>query len=163
MMSPLILYKSRNFLLTEHFKLMEIVTWKDEVYSVNNEAIDNQHKKIFSIINQLFTYMSKGESKDKLREVLNELVDYAQYHFNSEEAHFCKLKGFPEQGKHIDEHQQFVEKVQQFQSDFIQGKKMLTMDVFIFIKNWINTHIKKCDRKMCQFHQIKNDTKATYL
>lgn len=142
---------------------MEIVTWRDDVYSVNNKAIDNQHKKIFNILNQLFTCMSKGESKDKLREVLNELVDYSQYHFTSEEAHFCKLKGFPAPGKHIDEHQQFIDRIRQFQSDYIHGKTMLTMDVFIFIKNWINTHIKKCDRKMCSFHTKNNDAKSTIL
>ena len=128
---------------------MPIVKWNEQLYGVNNEQIDSQHKKLFDLLNQLFDSMSKGESKEKLREVLNELVDYSAFHFSSEEAYFCKLKQYSQKGVHIDQHQQFIDTIRAFQSDFIQGKKLLTMDVFIYLRDWINSHIKKCDKVMC--------------
>ncbi|MGK7395494.1 MAG: bacteriohemerythrin [Candidatus Cyclobacteriaceae bacterium M3_2C_046] len=126
---------------------MNIVNWKDELYSVKVSSIDQQHKKIFEILNRLFDSMTKGESKDVLREILSELVDYSQYHFNCEENHFCKLKLYKKSAEHKNKHQEFIEKVQQFQADYLAGEKMLTMDVFSYIKDWVNSHIRGCDKQ----------------
>ena len=128
---------------------MNIVNWKDEIYSVKVPHIDKQHQKLFDILNHLFISMSRGESRDVIRNILNELVDYSQYHFNSEEQYFCPLKGYKNKEKHIKEHQEFILEMQKFQYDFINHKKMLTMDIFIYIRDWINNHIKKCDKGFC--------------
>ena len=130
---------------------MNIINWKDEIYSVQVPHLDNQHKKLFDILNRFFKSMSRGESREIIKQTLNELVDYSQYHFNSEEQYFCPLKNYreKEKDKHKKEHQEFIEHIKQFQKAYINQKKMLTMDLFIYLKDWINNHIKKCDKGYC--------------
>lgn len=128
---------------------MNIVNWKNEIYSVHHEIIDSQHKKIFEILNRLFQSMSRGETKDNLRLILNELVEYSQYHFEYEEKHFCPLHEYNHKDSHLDQHKYFIEEVQKFQYEFLSGKKNLTMPIFLFLKDWVKNHIRKCDKGYC--------------
>ena len=125
---------------------MQIVNWKSELYSVNVDEIDQQHQHLFHLLNKLFDSMSKGSDKEVLREVLTELMDYTHYHFGCEEAHFCELSRYKCKEKHKEEHQEFVEHIQSFYNDFVSGNKLLTMDIFIYIKDWINRHIRQVDK-----------------
>ncbi len=47
---------------------MEIVKWTDE-YSVGITEIDNQHKGLVILINELFVLMTEGKAKDNLNEI----------------------------------------------------------------------------------------------
>jgi hemerythrin-like metal-binding protein len=90
--------------------------------------------------------MSKGVDKVYIQEVLEELLDYSTYHFNVEEKHFCNLKSYHHCDHHCSQHEEFIQKVRQFHADFISGKKMLNMDIFVFLKDWVNQHIRQVDR-----------------
>ncbi|MCW8935917.1 MAG: hemerythrin family protein [Gammaproteobacteria bacterium] len=57
------------------------LVWKEDEYSVGNAEMDEQHKLIFTIINELFA----NESSKSKMEVLTELIDYSNVHFSSEE------------------------------------------------------------------------------
>ncbi|MFC2104815.1 hemerythrin domain-containing protein, partial [Bacteroidota bacterium] len=63
---------------------MEIIKWSDD-YSVGINEIDNQHKGLVIIINELFNLISEGKSKNKLEEIFNHLTDYTKKHFTAEE------------------------------------------------------------------------------
>lgn len=125
---------------------MQIVNWKSELHSVNVDEIDQQHQHLFHLLNKLFDSMSKGSDKEVLREVLTELMDYTHYHFGCEEAHFCELSRYKCKEKHKEEHQEFVDHIQSFYNDFVSGNKLLTMDIFIYLKDWINKHIRQVDK-----------------
>lgn len=61
---------------------MPLVTWNDE-YSVHDE-VDGQHKKFFALINKLDEV--KPSNRKALGAVLDELIDYAAYHFSPKNA-----------------------------------------------------------------------------
>ncbi|MEA1890408.1 MAG: hemerythrin domain-containing protein, partial [Pseudomonadota bacterium] len=60
-------------------------TWKEE-YSVGIDSIDQQHKKLLSLINQLQTAVDYSTGKEFEREALDELVTYTKDHFSYEEG-----------------------------------------------------------------------------
>lgn len=71
--------------------IVSLVTW-DESYSVKVSQCDVDHKKLFELINALHDAMSAGDRKSVVAQVIDELTDYATYHFATEEAMFEKTK-----------------------------------------------------------------------
>ena len=60
--------------------MANLFEWDDAKYSVKIKTIDNQHKKLVDLINQLFNAMVNEEAHSKLSEVLNELIQYTASH-----------------------------------------------------------------------------------
>ena len=58
---------------------MALFNWNDE-FSVNVLAMDNHHKKLFDIMNQMHDSMKAGSSEGVLGGLINELIDYTVYH-----------------------------------------------------------------------------------
>lgn len=120
--------------------------WNKEAYSVCVREIDRQHEKLINLINTLHAAMKEGKSREVLKDILEEMASYTKYHFCTEEHYFCKFN-YQEKEAHIIEHKAFTEKVEQFKKDFEAGSQNLTIEVFRFLNNWLDNHIKHSDKK----------------
>ena len=128
---------------------MEHLVW-DEKYGVNIEVIDQQHKKLFTLLGDLYDGMGKERSADVLGRIVAELAQYAVEHFATEEI-FMRQYDFPGLAKHKKEHEAFKEKVGAFQKDFAAGKATLSMEVLSFLTAWLDHHILKVDQAYAPF------------
>ncbi len=132
-------------------KVNKYVSWQPE-YSVGNEEIDNQHKKLFMMINELQNSIEHNATNDKqpVEKVLEELISYAEYHFSTEENLFRGQAGFD---THHHEHWTFIKKsfsfVKRFNAD--NDLKIIT-DIVIFLRSWLIDHILVTDIK--QFRDL---------
>ena len=63
------------------------IDWSDE-YLLGVPEIDQQHKKLVAIANELYDVVlgSEADFKAKMPVVLKTLTDYTKYHFSTEEA-----------------------------------------------------------------------------
>ena len=109
---------------------MSLMAWEDS-YSVQIPIIDEQHKKLFTLINQLHDAMSKGKGNDVMGRVISELVSYTKTHFGMEEK-LMQSKNYPDLKAHQAQHRKFVEKVEEFQKEFAQGKITVSNEVMLF-------------------------------
>ncbi|AOT72902.1 bacteriohemerythrin [Geosporobacter ferrireducens] len=130
--------------------------WKD-AYSCNVEAIDQQHKKLFELGSKLYSIVSLKDGADhydEIMDVLVELKDYTIYHFDYEEA-LLEKHGFQGLQDHLKEHNSFIDKIVELENEDIDEKQSkITMDIIIFISNWIEQHILKSDM---QYKAFLND------
>ncbi len=124
---------------------MSFLNWTDEM-SVNVKEIDNQHKKMIKIINKLYNAMEKRKPRDVLENVLDELIEYADIHFGTEEKYFEKF-GYTKKKEHRKEHKDFVVKVLDFRKGYREGRLLLSADIMEFLKDWLKTHIMGSDKK----------------
>jgi len=124
---------------------MALVNW-NESYTVKVGRCDDDHKKLFSLINSLHDAMLKGKGSVAVRQVLKELADYTQYHFSAEEAMMEKTK-YPALQSHRLQHREFSSQVKQFQRDLEEGKTGQTITVAVFLNNWLTNHIKQTDQQ----------------
>jgi hemerythrin len=124
---------------------MALLKW-DPSYSVKVHKCDEDHKKLFSLINNLHQAMLAGQGASKVQPIVKELADYTKYHFSAEEAMLEKTK-YPELNVHRAEHQSFVKKVEQFQQDLAAGKLVPSISVSNFLNDWLVNHIQKTDQK----------------
>jgi hemerythrin len=129
--------------------VMEIIKWQD-IYEVHIEEIDSQHKKLVSLVNTLAEAMRSGRGKTVVGKVLKELVDYAAYHFETEEKCFLQ-HGYPEYEAHKQIHCDLTKRAMDMKKAFDQGKPLATTQVMLFLTEWLNKHIVEEDRKFGRY------------
>jgi hemerythrin len=122
-----------------------LVTW-DESYSVKVQKCDEDHKKLFSMLNSLHDAMKAGRGKDVVQQTVKDLADYTKFHFAREEE-MLKKADFPGLEPHREQHAEFVKKVEQFSRDLKEGKAGESVAVAQFIQTWLVNHIQKIDRQ----------------
>ena len=130
---------------------MELIKWSN-LYSVKNSVIDNQHKKLIKIMNELFKLIAGNKDKQKMEKIIDRLIEYTVYHFKTEEDLLIK-HNYPNTEKHKEEHQGFVNQVHQFQADCLSEKKPIRLEVFSFLKKWILNHIIGFDKQYMRYFE----------
>ncbi len=122
----------------------ELVGWNDS-FKIGISWVDEQHKVLFGLINKLYTTYGKAKSKAKLKEVLNDLLDYTIYHFGNEEEVFKKID-YPGTEKHLVQHKRFIDQIKTFRQEFNAGDVSVALDVVHFLQDWLVTHIQRTDK-----------------
>jgi len=125
---------------------MALFNWSDE-FSVGVLAMDNHHKKLFDILNQMHESMKAGADEETLSKYITELVDYTKYHFAEEERMLEQVNysGIDAQKR---SHIAFIEKITEFQDQANSG-----MAIFAIPKvsklgiDWLKEHILVMDTK----------------
>ncbi len=135
---------------------MNIVNWKSDM-SVGIDSIDNQHKHLIDQINVLYNAMHDGHSKDVLESVLQELIDYGNTHFKTEEELF-KTYNYPDKFDHEKEHNDFLNTVDDLFEQFKKGEYKVSLETLHFLRDWITHHIKERDMAYGPFLQNKMKT-----
>jgi len=128
---------------------MALVTW-DQSYSVSVKKLDEQHQKLFSLLNTLHEAMRQGKGQTVVEGTLSELALYTVTHFRAEEE-LLRKTNFPGFAAHQAEHQKFVEKVNQFIGDLKAGRNASSIAILGFIKTWLAEHILRTDRSYAAY------------
>src|SRR3954470_18942787 len=109
---------------------MGYFSWSDDL-SVGSSFIDNDQRKLISLVNQLHEAMRQGQGKEILQPVLAELIRYTQEHFQREEEHMEKIQ-YAERAEHKREHDKLLSDVLELQKKFDDDSAMLTFQVSQF-------------------------------
>lgn len=133
---------------------MILIDWTDSQYGIGISQIDEQHKKLVDLINLLYSHMKEGKGKVVISQVLNELKEYTQYHFNAEE-YLMVHNLYPQHKEHKAEHDKFVSDIEDLKQKYNSGHKTITIDTFDFLKNWLITHILNLDKKFGEHMKSK--------
>ena len=124
---------------------MPCMTWKDSM-SVGVPSIDEQHKKLVGMLNELFEGMNVGKGKEVLGRIPDKLISYTATHFKYEEELFDKTS-YPDAFNHKKEHAALVKQVLDTQAKYKAGAMALSVEVGYFLSDWLTNHIMGTDRK----------------
>lgn len=136
---------------------MTLFKWDESKYGVGVAEFDQHHERLVELINQLHDAMKSGEGKDRLGDIVEEMKDYTAYHFAAEEKLMGRY-GYDGLDEQRVQHENFVDRVSEFEKDLKSGKITLTMDVMNFLKDWLTSHIQKSDAKYEDFFHDKGVT-----
>jgi hemerythrin len=128
---------------------LSLMNWT-ESYSVGVDSIDEQHQELFDVVNRLHLSMKEGTSKETFSELLREVANYAIYHFENEEKYMRQFD-YPDLDKHKDQHDTFVSKVLDLQSQMDQGRLFLSIEMISFLSDWIHDHVLGIDQELGPF------------
>ncbi len=131
----------------------DFVQWSD-IFSVNINLIDEQHKQLFRLINDLYPAWKANKPREVIGNVFSGLLDYTDKHFKQEEEMFNRY-GYPETSDHMAIHRALVKQVVDTKNKFDRGEIKVNADIMNFLKNWLNNHILKVDKKYSAFLNSK--------
>ena len=130
---------------------MALIKWNDS-FSVGVSSIDNQHKKLCNLVNQLHEAMGAGKGSEAVGKIIIELVTYTQEHFAFEEK-FMQSINYPELSKHKILHQNMTQKALELKQSVENNKRINVIQVCSFLKDWLQSHILKEDVKYAKHNQ----------
>jgi hemerythrin-like metal-binding protein len=127
---------------------MPILPWSD-MLSIGVKSIDQQHKALVGILNQLGdAVQGKADAWDE-SVVLTRLVEYTETHFAYEEALMRRI-GYDGLDAHAQEHQLLFEQVGDLMARSTAGETAGAEDLLIFLRDWLSSHIMGTDRTLGQ-------------
>lgn len=132
---------------------MALFAW-NEKYTVKVEEFDQHHQKLMSLINQLHAYMMQGQGRTVVEPILGELREYTRYHFSAEEMKMARY-AFPGLMEHKAQHKSLSERLDTFYERYMKGEEELTIDLFMFLKEWLLRHIALEDKQYGEFFEDK--------
>ncbi len=134
---------------TSTVRIPELMRW-DSSLQLGIGQIDDQHKQLVTMINDLHRAMKQRQTMAVMSGILERLVSYTVYHFGNEEKLFQK-HGYPEYDQHKKIHETLVGKVVEFKGKIDRGDSTISMELMDFLKDWLVSHIKGTDKKYVPF------------
>jgi hemerythrin len=115
--------------------------------SVDVKLLDNDHKKLAILINDLHDGVMTGCAREPLERIFDELVAYSRIHFAHEE-HFLNEAGYSGTAAHKQEHDHKIEEVLEMQARFKSGTELSgDLEVLNQLKDWLVNHVQDSDQE----------------
>lgn len=131
---------------------MAIIKWRDS-YNTGIEKVDQEHKKIVDLIEQMHCVIRDKGGLEDVTKVLDAVVEYTQNHFVSEEELMQELEydGYVE---HKAEHEKLIEDVGIFKEKITSSPEGV-QEFYRFLREWLVDHIMDSDKKFGEFVTAK--------
>jgi hemerythrin len=127
-----------------------LLLW-DNSFLVNFEIIDNQHKGLVDMTNELIRGCGGGRAVQDVLfiKALRKAVEYARVHFSTEEEYMRQVS-YPDFAVHKKEHEAFVAEVAKQLKSFEENRNDPVV-LAGFLKNWLFNHIAVSDKKYAPY------------
>lgn len=132
--------------------------WDETTMASGNATIDRHHQELFGMINGLTAAMAKGEGRDHIKEILDDLARYVGMHFAYEED--CMEKYHcPVAQINKNAHEKFVNRFNELYEEFHRDgpNTELLFKIKVDLGDWVVNHIRKTDT---QLHPCVKKVKA---
>ena len=131
------------------------IEWTEKL-TTHIQEIDDQHKQLFDIINDLLAAYQEGSEKDKIGAAIDFLEKYAIIHFDNEES-YMRRYDYPESSQHVASHLEFIENLLDIKKRYmLKGmSRRLMNQTNQMIVNWWLDHIQKVDKVLGDYLKTK--------
>lgn len=125
-----------------------MLIWKDE-YSIGVDLIDAQHRHLFEIGNDAYKLLRDEfyiDKYDSIIQILEDLRQYAKFHFQSEENYMMSINSDQLPSQKI-AHADFVKQIDDVDFRSIDENPKEYIDkILSFVFNWILEHVLLKDK-----------------
>lgn len=132
---------------------MDILKWR-EGYETGISTMDEQHRVLIGLINNLYRIIRDKKGYDQLREVLQEMSKYGETHLQAEEELLGQYE-YPGLGEQQDHHGNYLQNLKALLLKFENDKEATAQDIYIFLRQWWMEHITVIDKKYGPYLQEK--------
>jgi hemerythrin len=117
----------------------------DAKYSVGISIIDEEHRKIIDIINKAIVAREQSDNPERVKEVLQEMTNYALTHFATEENYMIEFN-YPGYQDHKKEHHDFAIKTIAYLDNVIKSDYQIANEILECLKQYLVNHIQVTDK-----------------
>jgi hemerythrin len=126
------------------------VIW-DNSFSVGFGPMDDQHKTLVNMTNELFQACEQGVIAADMAflQIIQKALAYAETHFADEEGYLVEAD-YPHLDAQKEQHENFVAEVQKSIEEFEAGN-IEPIYLARFLKNWLLNHIAVFDKQYAPY------------
>jgi len=141
---------------TKSVGVVKRLAWSD-TYATGVPEVDDQHKKLFDMINGLGEDIKNGRADRSFDETMKFLGEYVKFHFGFEEECMKKLN-CPEEQKNKEAHAGFLNLFRDFgQRSKKEDKNALALEIHEAASAWLVKHICGVDVNLKHCVRQKSD------
>lgn len=120
----------------------------NEHFEIGIVELDEQHQELFRILNRVAHQVAFAQDDAALRRAIDDLNDYAIYHFEAEESIWKRHLGDARVvGEHEKTHKRFSAKIDRLKSPLVSSDRVAVEELLSFLTKWIVEHIITADRR----------------
>jgi len=120
-----------------------LIEWSDQL-SVGIQEIDEQHKVLVELLNQLHDAILHHHGAEATGLILDRLCEYTKIHFAVEES-LLRILNYPDYEEHKEHHEQLLAQVMELRSKMESGDHSISFELLHFLKKWLTIHILEED------------------
>lgn len=120
------------------------IEWSDQI-SIGHPILDQDHRILLELVNQIANPENSND-RTTIRFVIDELVNYAYFHFNREEQ-IMAAAGYPGLDRHRKIHERMMVEVKHLQQRFDEQGENIGSELSQFLNEWLINHIMKIDKE----------------
>jgi hemerythrin-like metal-binding protein len=128
---------------------MNKMIWNTDM-SVGLKQFDDEHREMMDLLNDIHSAISEKESDVVITGVFKKFIECGVTHFSHEEELMDEF-GYPDAEAHKKEHDDLVSKVNNIYEQYENGKKAYSLELVLFLKDWMLLHLKVTDTKYTSF------------
>jgi len=131
---------------------MPYLPW-DSSMSVGVEELDEQHRALVAVLNNLHDALMDGTFSQVLaarEEALAGLERYVTTHFAAEERYQQRI-GYPELAAHRKLHEDFTRQVSGYRGAARRGEQVLSSELVRTMLRWVHDHLMDEDSKYARY------------
>lgn len=135
-----------NIIKKEEKESTILIKWVSS-YDTGHKVIDEQHKELVNIINNLYAVMldDTANKKNALLEAIKKCIDYTNFHF-SEEEKIMDSTNYSKKDDHKSMHRQFVLQLIEHIKGFETWEPYSVYKFIHYLKDWLLEHIAYQDK-----------------
>ncbi len=131
---------------------LKTIQWADSL-SVGVKLIDDEHKLLLSIFNDLINALRTDQPLGVARRVVEELAGYTMYHFAHEEELMTAFR-YPDFEDHHRQHEKLTSKLMEIDQSLARGQGNV-VEIADFANLLVNYHFLRTDTKMAEHLRAK--------
>lgn len=117
------------------------------------ELIDDDHKTLIKLINQLQNATQYKVDDKSIDDIMDKLINYTKYHFDREEF-LMRNNSYPDYENHKKLHEDMIAKMAECMKKYKNDPNHTIDDALNFLTDWLLKHIKGNDREYIPY--LKN-------
>ncbi len=133
---------------------MSILEW-DKSLEIGHTKIDEQHKGLVQLLNDLHSAMSLGITGADYTPIRMRLYEYTVFHFTEEEA-IMNRSGYKYRSEHEIEHTSFINELDNLAQMTRAGSSDVGTEIFSWLADWLRGHISVTDKKLVECLKTEN-------
>lgn len=122
----------------------------EERFSLHNELIDTQHKKLFALAQDVYD-LPEHSTKAQIRTLFVDFFDYMATHFKDEEAYMQSI-GYPQIHKHKAKHKAIIKEMTRILRTSPNIEK-IRISLLEEVQDWLVNHILIEDLEIEKWHR----------
>jgi hemerythrin len=134
-------------------------SWNEKM-ETGVEVIDTQHQHLLEMVNDSYKKIREATTPETFQRLAKELLNYAIYHFQTEES-LMQESGYlnertDEAELHINDHRKFSEKITALRGVISANDEAEIISLLEFLQDWIQRHTLEMDVKLGNYISQKN-------